>query len=161
MIVKKFYLDCCVFSLPCCRLFTVLGKLLHLIVWVFKVCWKHFHVKDDMKQSLGNFDEFYLIVQHAVRRAWSVGSVDNSKSEKRTSNNWTTKIEKRKKRTTTLKTLFDLCVSSLRRGHANLPCIVPILTDDAQMESKVVWESSRVSGGGGPKEGLEDLGTLE
>ena len=27
-------------------------------------------------------------------------------------------------------TLLDLCVSSLRRGHANLLCIVPILTDD-------------------------------
>ena len=26
--------------------------------------------------------------------------------------------------------LLDLCVSSLRRGHANLLCIVPILTDD-------------------------------
>ena len=26
-------------------------------------------------------------------------------------------------------TLLDLCVSSLRRGHANLLCIVPILTD--------------------------------
>ena len=29
-----------------------------------------------------------------------------------------------------LVTLLDLCVSSLRRGHANLLCIVPILTDD-------------------------------
>jgi len=28
-----------------------------------------------------------------------------------------------------LVTLLDLCVSSLRRGHANLLCIVPILTD--------------------------------
>ena len=27
-------------------------------------------------------------------------------------------------------TLLDLCVSSLRRSHANLLCIVPILTDD-------------------------------
>ena len=27
-------------------------------------------------------------------------------------------------------TLLDLCVSSLRRGHANLLCIVPILADD-------------------------------
>ena len=27
-------------------------------------------------------------------------------------------------------TLLDLCVSSLRRGHANLLCIVPILSDD-------------------------------
>ena len=27
-----------------------------------------------------------------------------------------------------LATLLDLCVSSLRRGHANLLCIVPILS---------------------------------
>ena len=36
-------------------------------------------------------------------------------------------------------TLLDLCVSSLRRGHANLLCIVPILTDDPEgnpMEDK-------------------------
>jgi hypothetical protein len=32
-------------------------------------------------------------------------------------------------------TLLDLCVSSLRRGHANLLCIVPILTDDPRGES--------------------------
>ena len=31
-----------------------------------------------------------------------------------------------------LVTLLDLCVSSLRRGHANLLCIVPILTDEPQ-----------------------------
>ena len=29
-----------------------------------------------------------------------------------------------------LSTLLDLCVSSLRRGHANLLCIVPIFADD-------------------------------
>ena len=29
-------------------------------------------------------------------------------------------------------TLLDLFVSSLRRGHANLLCIVPILTDDPE-----------------------------
>ena len=32
-------------------------------------------------------------------------------------------------------TFPDLCVSSLRRGHANLLCIVPILTDDPRRES--------------------------
>ena len=32
-------------------------------------------------------------------------------------------------------TLLDVCVSSLRRGHANLLCIVPILTDGPQRES--------------------------
>lgn len=35
-----------------------------------------------------------------------------------------------------LGTLLDLCVSSLRRGHANLLCIVPILSDDPRRESK-------------------------
>ena len=34
-----------------------------------------------------------------------------------------------------LATLLDLCVSSLRRGHANLLCIVPILTDCPLEES--------------------------
>ena len=37
-------------------------------------------------------------------------------------------------------TLLDLCVSSLRRGHANLLCIVPILTDDPRRESAAVSE---------------------
>ena len=32
-------------------------------------------------------------------------------------------------------TLLDLCVSSLRRGHANLLCIVPILSDDPRRAS--------------------------
>ena len=31
-------------------------------------------------------------------------------------------------------TLLDMCVSSLRRGHANLLCIVPILADDPSEE---------------------------
>ena len=34
-----------------------------------------------------------------------------------------------------LDTLPDLCVSSLRRGHANLLCIVPILSDVPRRES--------------------------
>ena len=36
-----------------------------------------------------------------------------------------------------LVSLLDLCVSSLRRGHAKILCIVPILTDDPRKESKV------------------------
>ena len=32
-------------------------------------------------------------------------------------------------------TLLDLCVSSLRGGHANILCIVPILTDGSRRES--------------------------
>ena len=36
-------------------------------------------------------------------------------------------------------TLLDLCVSSLRRGHANRLCIVPILTDDPRRESNTRW----------------------
>ena len=48
---------------------------------------------------------------------------------------------KRGRRTSTasslpfLLTLLDLRVSSLRRGHANIICIVPILTDDPRRES--------------------------
>ena len=38
-------------------------------------------------------------------------------------------------------TLLDLCVSSLRRGHANLLCIVPILTDDPRRESDMAVHS--------------------
>ena len=38
--------------------------------------------------------------------------------------------------TKNLVTLLDLWVSSLRRGHANLLCIVPILSDDLRGESK-------------------------
>ena len=34
-----------------------------------------------------------------------------------------------------LVTLLDLCVSSLRKGHPNLLCIVPILSDDPRRES--------------------------
>ena len=34
-------------------------------------------------------------------------------------------------------TLLGLCVSSLRRGHANLLCIVPILADDPRRESEM------------------------
>ena len=33
-------------------------------------------------------------------------------------------------------TRLDLCVSSLRRGHANLLCVVPISTDDPRRESQ-------------------------
>ena len=36
---------------------------------------------------------------------------------------------------TELVALLDLCVSSLRWGHANLLCILPILTDDPRKES--------------------------
>ena len=40
-------------------------------------------------------------------------------------------------------TLLDLCVSSLRRGHANLLCIVPILTDDPRRESETKIQRER------------------
>ena len=33
-------------------------------------------------------------------------------------------------------TLLDVCVSSLRRSHVHLLCIVPSLTDDPRMESE-------------------------
>ena len=52
-------------------------------------------------------------------------------------------------------TLLDVCVSSLRRGRANLLCIVPLLTDDPRRESKPpmpvclpwVWEMRGVKMG--------------
>ena len=43
-------------------------------------------------------------------------------------------------------TLLDLCVSSLRRGHANLLCIVPILTDDPRRESEMKCSRKDVTG---------------
>ena len=36
-------------------------------------------------------------------------------------------------------TLLDLCVSSSRRGHANILCIVPIVTDDPRRESFILF----------------------
>ena len=40
-----------------------------------------------------------------------------------------------KTHTSQLFTLPDLCVSSLRSGHAIIICIVPILSDDPRRES--------------------------
>ena len=36
-----------------------------------------------------------------------------------------------------LEPFLDLCVSSLREGHANLLCIVPILTDVAEATAAI------------------------
>ena len=44
-----------------------------------------------------------------------------------------------------LVTLLDLCVSSLRRGHTNLLCIVPILSDDRRSESKKLSNKKHVT----------------
>ena len=41
-------------------------------------------------------------------------------------------------------TLLDLCVSSLRSGHANLLCIAPISTDDPRRESEKVAAASEL-----------------
>ena len=44
-------------------------------------------------------------------------------------------------------TLLDMCVSSLRRGHANLLCIVPILADEPSEEgSNHYWMQSPLKG---------------
>ncbi len=49
------------------------------------------------------------------------------------------KVKSKKK----LVTLLDLCVSSLRRGHANLLCIVPILTDgNPEGNPIIIWRYS-------------------
>ena len=71
----------------------------------------------------------YLYVRKATQR--------QAKSERQTRYRkkiscQSTKCESQKK----LCTLLDLCVSSLRRGHANLLCTVPILTDDPRRESR-------------------------
>ena len=42
--------------------------------------------------------------------------------------------------------LLDLCVSSLRRGHANRFCIVPILTDDPRRKNKEKLPTQTASG---------------
>ena len=39
-------------------------------------------------------------------------------------------------------TPLDLCVSSLCRGHANLLCIVPILTDYPRRESNIATDNN-------------------
>ena len=57
-------------------------------------------------------------------------------------------------------TLLDLCVSSLRRGRANLLCIVPILADapersqDGLVDGLVWWVGGWVVSGGWMKVGL-------
>ena len=40
---------------------------------------------------------------------------------------------------TKLLTLLDVCASSLRRGHANLLCIVPVSTDDPRREPIYIY----------------------
>ena len=40
-------------------------------------------------------------------------------------------------------TLLDVCVSSLRRGHANHLCVVLILADDPRRESEMPWHFLR------------------
>ena len=54
-------------------------------------------------------------------------------------------------------TLLDWCVSSLRRGHANLLCVVPILTDDPRRESKKIQSSVMAAG---PRKVLQLLSTV-
>ena len=52
-------------------------------------------------------------------------------------------------------TLLDSCMSSLRRGHANLLCIVPSLTDDPRREStREMWRLYRQTEKGGWKRGV-------
>ena len=42
----------------------------------------------------------------------------------------------------TLFTLLDPCASSVRRGHATLLCVVPMLTDDPRRKSKMCMHTS-------------------
>ena len=43
-----------------------------------------------------------------------------------------------KEGSTVAKKISTLCVSSLHRGHANLLCVVPNLTDDPRRESETL-----------------------
>ena len=58
----------------------------------------------------------------------------NCKKAKRKRKKETTKRKKKKEKKKRF--LLDLCVSSLRRGHANLLCFVPNLTDDLFRDSE-------------------------
>ena len=53
--------------------------------------------------------------------------------------------------------LLDVCVSSLRRGHANFLCIVPILTDDPRRESKSRQAFGALKQAGAPAERVSQL----
>ena len=49
------------------------------------------------------------------------------------------------RRTKKMFTRLDLTVPSLRRGHANLLCIVPILTDDPRREFDAAGQAFKMS----------------
>ena len=74
-------------------------------------------------------------------------SCDGCVAERSDSQSWVRKTVAHARSTETIEsvwdllkdisTLLDLCVSSLRRGHPNLLCIVPILTEDVRRESRL------------------------
>jgi len=75
--------------------------------------------------SLRAVPALLLAFQHSRTEAYSVVQTDTLQSAAATS----APVPPRNNQTKSA-ILLDLCVSSLRRGHANLLCIVPIFTDD-------------------------------
>ena len=71
-----------------------------------------------LQQTVSN-DPYYCSNQ----LLYNMQRVGNCRCKTRSRANVTQKI---------LEPFLDLCVSSLREGHANLLCIVPILTDVAE-----------------------------
>ena len=69
---------------------------------------------------------------------WKRRQIDKQKAKMEKS-----KIAKRKSNNTLI-TLLNLCMSSLCRGHANLPCLVPISTDDPRRESERSIDESNI-----------------
>jgi hypothetical protein len=69
---------------------------------------------------------------------------------------------------TSLSTLLGFYVSSLRRGHANLLCIVPILADEPRRESMCMYHTvcvyprggRHMSSSSGPNEGQSSPGPM-
>ena len=80
-----------------------------------------------------NFDAAAQIINHHVG---IIGQIQAQDESNKTLHVWLedTNLQQTKK----MFTLLDLCVSSLRRGHAKLLCLVPILTDDLRGASKCV-----------------------
>jgi hypothetical protein len=68
-------------------------------------------------------DERVLLFQTTTKPKTKNKEEDRERSQRST--NFATSQRKKKK----FGPFLDLCVSSLRRGHANLLCIVPILSD--------------------------------
>ena len=107
-----------------------------LHVWESRMVLYVFNVPRLQKHSR-QVDALQFFYSHSRRREVGRSSALHGEGKKR--------VNKK------LFTLLDLCVSSLRRGHANLLCIVPILTDDPRRESKKNISARRRHKEGNPR----------